>query len=65
MTTAYYLLFIKHLKNGYKSNADLSSIDFDYSSVQPFRRVENEKKYNFFGKMKSQQSSTSKIRTLN
>jgi 5'-AMP-activated protein kinase catalytic alpha subunit len=39
ITTAYYLLLKKNLKTGYKSNADLSSIDFDYSSVQPFRRV--------------------------
>ena len=49
ITTTYYLLLKKHLRNGHQSSADLSSPDFDYTSVEPFKRIEAEQKYNFFG----------------
>ena len=48
ITTSYYLLLKKHLKDGYSSHADISSQDFDYSSIEPFRRPANEKKTAFF-----------------
>ncbi len=38
VTTAYYLLFKKMLKEGGRSTADISSDEFDYDKVKPFRR---------------------------
>lgn len=49
ITTTYYLLLKKHLRSGHKSNADISAPDFDYTAIEPFRRVETESKYQFFG----------------
>ena len=43
------MLLKKHLKQGGKSIADLSSSDFDYGSIQPFKRTDLENKYTFFG----------------
>lgn len=37
------------MKSGNKSVADLSSPDFDYNSIQPFKRADFENKYTFFG----------------
>ena len=48
ITTTYYLLLKKHLKGGSQSNADLSSPNFDYNAVEPFKRVEAKPKYQFF-----------------
>jgi hypothetical protein len=42
-------LLKKHLRNGYVSNADISSPTFDYTAIEPFKRVEPETKYQFFG----------------
>lgn len=48
ITTTYYLLLKKHLRSGQTSNADLSSPYFDYSAVQPFKRIDTKPKYQFF-----------------
>jgi hypothetical protein len=31
----------KELKNGYKSSADIGSLEFDYQTILPFKRTEN------------------------
>lgn len=49
ITTTYYLLLKKLLRSGGVSNADIGSPNFDYSAIQPFRRVQPENKYHFFG----------------
>lgn len=40
ISTTYYLLLKKHLKNGGESPADLSSSEFDYQQVEPLKRQE-------------------------
>lgn len=49
ITTTYHLLLKKYLKAGQESTADISSPTFDYKNIQPFKRVNNEKKHIFFG----------------
>ena len=44
VTTAYYLMFKKFIKNGGSSTADMSSITFDRSQTEPNRRSENSSK---------------------
>lgn len=42
------MLLKKFLKTGHTSPADLGSPTFDYNSVEPFKRANNDRKYHFF-----------------
>jgi 5'-AMP-activated protein kinase catalytic alpha subunit len=49
ITTTYYLLLKKESKQGYKSNSDINSSTFDYTAIEPFKRVSYpDRKYFFF-----------------
>lgn len=43
ITTAYYLLLKKLLKEGGSSKADINSPDFDYEEVKPLKRKDSER----------------------